>query len=54
MIAMRHWKYSYVGWLVLFYGVSILFGLFNAKLNHFDESLYVWFSLFGFMAYQPL
>ena len=30
---------SVVGWLVVwFYGVSTIFGSFNAKLNHFDKS----------------
>ena len=31
-----------VGWLVgWFYGISTLFGSFNAELNQFDKSLYV-------------
>ena len=35
-----------VGWLVgLFYGVSALFGSFNADLSHFDKSQTVHFSI---------
>ena len=35
----RVMRNSYNGWLVvLFYGVSTLFGLFNTKLSHFDKS----------------
>ena len=32
-----------VGWLVLFYSISILFRTFNAELSHFDKGLHVWF-----------
>ena len=47
----RETFYSIRGWLVgcffLFYGVSTLFGSFNAELSHVG---FVWIDL---MAYQP-